>query len=1247
MSAQLDESVVLDIFQDDYIPAPTFDISMGDDDFNSALGCLGPEELKATAQALQEAINKLQHEYKRLSQITIGSADDEDQDPNKLSNSEQKLVRLCSRNRRCLSRLMAVEWDADKKSESSSIVSSELSSEDISPSSDPLDSDESGDSTGNGHSRRDYSTARDFSLRDSGNGDSGDSGIYRRDSDRSHKLDTSNCGDLDTINEEDLSAIVRPKTIVTDLETCKDFVQSLAEQVQAMQEALKKSKDDLLEEEEEDEDDDIMDREEEDVVRMKQSIEAHANEDVFKREESSPRPEVRLSNEKRDLQEITEGVCEGESMSVRERVMQIDRATLGREHSLASYRGRSSPIERDSYTSRESHFSLTSHESHSSHLSRGSQESHQSLKSSLDSHASFGHHELHGNFDLPGMRESYSSHGSNRSYDSKGSLMNGDYSPRLKRISNDSQGRERSQGSPSPPPSKFTNGPLRLSNPVNNVQKIPNGPSQTSTNGAPSKPRPPARQNIPPAKPVPPARPNGTGKLNGGTLPNGIVKSAMPATPEGLANPSAPCSPSNHIVDDGGYETPIQCKPTPPARSVVQTPRSTHIQADYEEVIQLPGNVCDSQGHGLCVRTTKKDDYIHVSSTYEVTDIQASGNQPSRNDSDKSTSSLVQRNIAEEGAIYEFPPDNEDDLLETESPVEEEPPKECSFEEHTPPEPVIYKYDGPEVFGDNIRTEIVRFEERDAIKKWDPVPLLRELYSNVQRHKDQTTGNRYSRNESSPRSNRAGEISMEGYMEKLPMGRRRASLIKKWKKRYFRAKAGNLFYYEDHKAKKSLGYIHLIGGKVTEISNKVLEVTDMRGRVLLLRCSSKMEFEDWKNILTAETGAFVPKSTMAPPISKRVIVVDLGGSSIRAGVLSESETPYPQVFFPCVAATQGRSKDKMAYGFDALAPDCRSSSKMHFPFRKQAKLEQFKLNMAVTEGLLETAFSELCVDPIAYTLLVIVPFNMAPKMTEKLVEMIFDRFNVEGILVQEQALMALYSYKATSGIVVNIGERVDIVPIVDGYIVEKGVCRLPFGGRQITEHLTRLLTETGHRLFSEVEKYIGRLLKEKACFVAQDYHAELKFCSLDPELCSTYIDLEKYDVPDGTGTIKLDYSRFRCTEGLFHPEVWGKDHPGLHTLVYNAIQACNIEQRKAMAKSIYLCGGTTLLPGIAERLRTELTKMLPKSTVVKVHAAPERYHAAYNGANVLAPLTAFDNMCITKEEWRQLGPTSLTKWTTS
>ena len=65
--------------------------------------------------------------------------------------------------------------------------------------------------------------------------------------------------------------------------------------------------------------------------------------------------------------------------------------------------------------------------------------------------------------------------------------------------------------------------------------------------------------------------------------------------------------------------------------------------------------------------------------------------------------------------------------------------------------------------------------------------IVQDLYANIQRpHHDHGD---------SPML-RAGEISMEGYMEKLPMGRRRASFIKKWKKRYFRAKQGNLFYYE-------------------------------------------------------------------------------------------------------------------------------------------------------------------------------------------------------------------------------------------------------------------------------------------------------------------------------------------------------------------------------------------------------------------------------------------------------------------
>lgn len=39
-------------------------------------------------------------------------------------------------------------------------------------------------------------------------------------------------------------------------------------------------------------------------------------------------------------------------------------------------------------------------------------------------------------------------------------------------------------------------------------------------------------------------------------------------------------------------------------------------------------------------------------------------------------------------------------------------------------------------------------------------------------------------------------IPMEGYMEKLPLGKKKSTFWKSWKRRFFRAKDGYLYYYE-------------------------------------------------------------------------------------------------------------------------------------------------------------------------------------------------------------------------------------------------------------------------------------------------------------------------------------------------------------------------------------------------------------------------------------------------------------------
>ena len=68
--------------------------------------------------------------------------------------------------------------------------------------------------------------------------------------------------------------------------------------------------------------------------------------------------------------------------------------------------------------------------------------------------------------------------------------------------------------------------------------------------------------------------------------------------------------------------------------------------------------------------------------------------------------------------------------------------------------------------------------------------------------------------------------------------------------------------------------------------------------------------------------------------------------------------------------------------------------------------------------------------------------------------------------------------------------------------------------------------------------------------------------------------------------VTVDSARYRCTEGLFKPSVWGKDNPGIHELTVKAIMACSIDMRKQMCRNIYLSGGGSMSPGLFEKKKS-------------------------------------------------------------
>jgi actin-related protein len=194
-----------------------------------------------------------------------------------------------------------------------------------------------------------------------------------------------------------------------------------------------------------------------------------------------------------------------------------------------------------------------------------------------------------------------------------------------------------------------------------------------------------------------------------------------------------------------------------------------------------------------------------------------------------------------------------------------------------------------------------------------------------------------------------------------------------------------------------------------------------------------------------------------------------------------------------------------------------------------------------------TLYSELRVSPEEHPILMTeAPLN--PKQNrERMTQIMFEVFNVPCLYVSVQGVLALYASGRTSGVVLDSGDGVShTVPIYEGYAIPHAIQRIHLAGRDLTEYLRQLLGRRGYSFTTAAELEIVRDIKEKMCYVVNNFDEALKE-SEESHSCE-----KNYELPDGR-KILIGNERFKCAEILFSPSKAGHELEGVHKYCYDSV----------------------------------------------------------------------------------------------
>lgn len=405
------------------------------------------------------------------------------------------------------------------------------------------------------------------------------------------------------------------------------------------------------------------------------------------------------------------------------------------------------------------------------------------------------------------------------------------------------------------------------------------------------------------------------------------------------------------------------------------------------------------------------------------------------------------------------------------------------------------------------------------------------------------------------------------------------------------------------------------------------------------------------------------------------LILDNGACDIKVG-FSTDESP---ITVPnCIA----RSKDRRVYIADEL-DHCKDYAGLTYRRpHDRGQLISWECEKAIWDGLFYGKDSRLmggnggkALDAHDTSLILTETPYTLPALSSNMDQIVFEEYGFSsyyrctaGSLVSWNNISELYELtdgqqprRADCTLVIDFGfSATHVVPVIHGQTYWPGVRRINVGGKQLTNFLKETVSFRHYNMMEET--FLLNVVKQRACYVSQHFSDDLEECQMRktksqsrlvyalPDFRTSRLGCVVEDaksplkspvkITENSQLLTLTNERFTIPEALFQPNILGIDQCGVPEAALQSVQACPPDVQNLLFANVVLTGGTSKLPGLADRMYTELQKNALHGSVLRVGQSEKPIPYAWEGGRQLFNnhAEALKDLRITKQEYDESGP---------